>query len=577
MSIEINTGAKSVNWETLLSSLGNVEKTDSVEGKTNFTITTTDGGETRTTVVSIPDDLEIPESVDAGTLQGLVDKLGSSGLGFTDQQIAQMKDGIAKIFAESANAADNVRANSSGSVMFDIYALMALLIDVAQSERTASREMRTAQNLSVQKSYQDQADIQRNAANTGMIVGIVCGSVSAVASLTIMGAQGISAKTQNNIMAQSGADASKMHSAMLQNTDTKANAQTQLQNTMDKVGNEVATRVSQDFEAQLVDDQVGNLRGNLNEALVNHEAAKTDMVRKEENLTTQKDLLSQRQAAQRIAQREYDSKATTVSEKQAAYDQLVQNNAGEDQVNAAKAELDSAKAAQETARVQLDTANRAVDQQTQNVTTAQNDLGLANEKVRTTDTALSKAKSDYQKTVSDVAAQYHEKYQTAVDRLANPPEGTTKAQLQTEVDKARADMEMAYATEAKLLSEDGVMTPSEQKDIVAAARSNVDVTMDRVYKRADFKEAERRITNLTGINNILQAAGGVAQSAIQNWYAMKSSDATRQQAETTKQEEMLDQTKDLFSQAQSVIDQVIKLFQAVVQTENQSMRDAIQA
>ena len=40
---------------------------------------------------------------------------------------------------------------------------------------------------------------------------------------------------------------------------------------------------------------------------------------------------------------------------------------------------------------------------------------------------------------------------------------------------------------------------------------------------------------------------------------------------------MLDQTKDLFSQEQKVIEQVIQLCQAVIQAESQSMRDAIQA
>ena len=577
MSIQINTGAKSVNWETLLSSLGEVEKTDSVDGKTSFTITTKDGDETTTTTISIPDDLEIPENVDAGTLQGLVDKLGSLNLGLTDEQISNMKEEIVSLGNEAMSAVNEVGSKSKGNVMFDLYALMALLIDVSQSQRNASREMRTAENLSVQKSYQDQADIQRAAAKTGMIVGITCGAVSAVASMGIMSWQGITAKTQNTIMAQSGADSAKMHSSMLQNTDTKANAQTQLQNTMNKVGDEVATRVTQDFETQIVDDQAGNLRGNLNEAVINHNAAKADVPVKENNLTTQQELLTQRQGAQDIAQNNYDVKTATVNQKQTAYDQLVNSNADEGAINTAKTELDTAKTEQATAKSQLDTAKTAVDQQTQKVRTAQNDLNLANGRVKTTETAMNQAKSDYQKTVSDVAAQYQEKYQTAVDRLANPPEGSDKAQLQADVDAAKTDMEMAFATEASLLAQDGVMTPAQQKDIVAAARTNVEAKMDSVYKRADFKAAERKITTLTGVNGLLQSAGGVAQSAVQNWYSMKSSDATRQQAETSKQEEMLDQTKDLFSQEQSVIDQVIQLFQAVIQAENQSMRDAIQA
>ena len=42
-------------------------------------------------------------------------------------------------------------------------------------------------------------------------------------------------------------------------------------------------------------------------------------------------------------------------------------------------------------------------------------------------------------------------------------------------------------------------------------------------------------------------------------------------------EEELDQTKDLFNQALSLVDSIVKLMQAVRAAEAQSMRDAIQA
>ena len=188
---------------------------------------------------------------------------------------------------------------------------------------------------------------------------------------------------------------------------------------------------------------------------------------------------------------------------------------------------------------------------------------------------MNKAKDDYVKTVQDVAAQYTEKYQTAVDRLNNPPEGADKAQLKQDVETARTNMEMAYAKESQLLSE--VLTPSEQKDIVAIARARVDTTMDRVTQRADFKQAERKMSTLMGINNINQAIGGVMQSTASNLAALQSAEATRTGADKAKQDEMLDQTKDLFAQEQKLIDQVVQLFSAVIQAENQSMRDAIQA
>ena len=519
MSIQVNPNAvNSLSWETLLSSLGEVHKTDSVDGKESFTITANVEGGPKTITVSIPDDLEIPASVDQGTLNGLVDKLAATGLGFSTDQVAQMKGAISQLYTKAAGALNEVSSSSKGHTMFDLYALMALMIDVAQSQRDAARELRTAQNMAVQKSIQNQADQQRAAATVGMIIGIVCGAVTALVSVGTMVAQGVTASQQSRIAAQSGADAAKMHSTALQNTDTKANAEAQLNRTAQDVGNDVATRVGNDFDAQMVDDQYGNVRQNFLDAKDNLDAKQADYDAKKADLQVAQETLAQRTAAN----------------------------------------LDTREAAEA-------------------VGIKQRDVNLAATELATAKTDFAKAKADYVKTVQDVAAQYQERYQTAVDRLNNPSGNADAAQLKADVESARTDMKMAFAKEADLLAQDDVMTPSEQKDMVAVARACVDTTMDRVYQRADFKEAERKMSTLMGVNNINQAVGNVLQSTANNLAALRTADATRQGSETTKEEEMLDQTKDLFKQEQNLIEQVIQLFTAVVQAENQSMRDAIQA
>ena len=606
MSIEINSAAKGVNWESILSSLGDVQKTDSVEGKQNFTITTNVDGETRTVSVSVPDDLEIPATVDQGTLEGLVDKLKETGVGLTDEQVSQMKDSIAKLYAEASNAASTVAAKSTGKVLFDIYALLALMIEVAQSQRDAAREMRTAENLAVQKAIQNQADDQRSAANIGLIIGVTCGLISAAASIGLMIGQGVTASTQNKIMAQSGADAAKMHSQSLQNIDSTQNSHTQLAQTQTKVGGEISNEVTAEFTQQLEGGAAGNLKTKLDDAIAANNAAKQDVANRTLELDTAKEVADSKVAARDIAQNvhneklqavetktaEVQTKTEAVAQKQATYDQLKNGgNATEEQLNNAKAELDTAKAELETAKAgletakaeegtakaQYDAAQKAVQDQDAKVAQAQRDLGLANDKLTTTETALTKAKSDYVKTVQDVAAQYEEQYQTALERQNNPPAGSTKAQLKADVAAAKSKMEMAFAKEAQLLSEDGVMTPSEKKDLIAAARAHVDLTTDRATRRTDFKSSERTMTPLVGINNINQSINQVTQSLSSNLAQTRSAEATRQGADAKKEEEMLDQTKDLFQQEQRLIEQVIQLCSTVTQTENQSMRDAIQA
>ena len=588
MSIQVNpnTSTKSIDWEKILSSLGDVQKTTGEDGKESFTITMNTNGETRTTSISIPDDLDIPEEVTPESLGALVSKLGSCGLNLSDEQVSKMKDEITKLFTETAKSMNEVSASASNkraSSMYDIYALMALMIDVAQTQRNATREMRTAENLAVQKSIQDQADLQHMAASIGMWVGIATGALSAGVSAGMMVAQGVSASQQNKIVSQSGAEAAKMHASMIQNVDSKSNAQTQLQTTMNKVGDSVATEVCGKFENAISKSSSGDLRGNLGEAMANKATAETKLDTAKTELATAEDTLTAKEATRNQLQEQYDAMGgddalnASVNKQKYIVEQMNRGEPTDPQTLANYDAQISRKSELTAMKTQLDTANQEVTTASADVHTKQGNVRIAQEEVKTADTALANARADYQKTVSGVAEGYRQEYQTAVDRLSNPPEGSTKAELEANVKTAKANMEMSFAAEADMLAGDGVMTAAQRQDLVAAARVNVDATMDSVYRRTDVKALDRRMTTLQGIANINQGVGSVLQSMTQNMSSMVSADATRQGSETTKQEEMLDQTKDLFSQEQNVIDQVISLCQAVIQAESQSMRDAIQA
>ena len=580
MSMQVNGNpAIPINWETLLSPLGDVKKADSVDGKTSFTITTKVGDETKTTTISIPDDLDLPETVNQGTLNALVDKLAATGLGFTDEQIATMKDAIAKLYGDTATAIDQVNKASKGSVLFDLYALMALMIEVAQSQRDAAREMRTSQNLAIQQSIQNQADQQRAAARVGMIVGIICGAVSALASGALMFGQSRVASNQSKLMAQSGTDSAQMHLSSLKNVDSTATAQAKLDQVSAKVGNEVAGRVNNEFGNRLVDDQAGNLHDNFTNAKANLDAKQQALDTANDELQAANNTLAEKTQAQQAAQADYDTKNQEASAARIAKQNHIRQKmeAKEPLDEAQVAQWDAKITAAEQAKTTLDTANNELATAQRNVQLTGDAVTRATSEVETAKTDFAKAKDDYVKTVKDIAADYQDKYQSAVDKLANPPPGADKAQLKANVKTAKAEMEMAFAKEARLLSDNDVMTTAEQKDMIAGARLRLDTTNDRLMQRTDFKAAERRMSMLMGINNINQALGCVAQSAVSNWSATISSEATRQGAETQREEEMLDQTKDLFQQEQKLIDQVVQLFTAVIQAESQSMRDAIQA
>ena len=585
MSIQVNGGASAINWESVLSQIGDVQKTQGADGKDVFTITTNVDGKINTLTVSIPDDLELPAQVDAGALEALVTKLESSGLGFTPEQIAQMKDAIVKMYNEVEGAYRDVKTEGANanfnSVLYDIYALMALMIEVAQSQRDAAREMRTAQNLSVQASFQAQADQQRQAAYAGMIAGIVCGAAGAAVSIGLLAAQGISARQQTKIMQESGADASSMRSTMLNNSDNPEAATAQLNKTQQKVGEVVASKVNADFETQMNNGKGGNLEANLDSALQARDAAKLDVAGKEQKLSAANELLSAKQGEKNIAQNELDAANNTVSEKQTAYNNLLENKENtpdyQQRVDNAKAELETAKAKQGEAQAKFDAADKALSDQHDVVQKFQGDLNLANEKLANCESDLTIAKNNYTKTATDIAAQYEERYQKAVDGRRNPPEGMTKAQIEEKITNARNEMEMAFAKEAKLLSKDGALSPSEHKDIMTSARTASKNAMHDVYQRADFRAAESKMSRLLAWNGVSQAFFQTFNSVGQSISSLISAEATMQQGETQKEQEMLDQTKDLFQQEQKLIDQVVQLCQAVIQAESQSMRDAIQA
>ena len=190
---------------------------------------------------------------------------------------------------------------------------------------------------------------------------------------------------------------------------------------------------------------------------------------------------------------------------------------------------------------------------------------------------LATAKNNYVETLKSVGDEYADKYQVALDRQKNPPEGVDKATLAADVKKAKAEMQMARALEAKGLSEPGLLEPAEQRQLVAGAKIESDTSLRRLNESEDYKQAGHRMQFLVGMSGIVQAIGGTLQSLSQNTAAIQQSQATREGAEQQREQEMLDQTKDLFAQDQKVIDSVVQLMQAVLQAETSSMRDAIQA
>ena len=586
MSIQVNSNSVDAMkmWETILSSVGDVQKTTTPEGKDSLTVTIGEGAAART-VTMVPDDLELPATADSAALDSLVAKA--------------FKEAATQVYAEATKALADVKAKSKGNTMYDLYALMKLMVEVAQKQRDAQREMRNAENQLVQKAIQNQADQQRDAAWLGLVVGVTCGLISAGISLGMMIGQSSAASKQSDLANNAGLDASSTKVDMLKMADSQIHADQQLATIQNKVGGETSNRVLNEFNAKVNGGEAGNLRMKFQEASSKLEQAKATLGAKEIQLEAAKAVHAEKVGAQNTAQQQYDAKAAEVglADKQAAFDQAAgakqqyireEMNAGrapsqdelarlDNNTAQAKAALDEAKQTLQPFETRLANAKLEVADAQGNVANAQNDVTLAKSAVDTATTDLAKAKSDYVETLKSVGDEYAEKYQVALDRQKNPPEGVDKATLDADVKNARNEMLMARALEAKALSEPGLLSPAEHKQLVGGARVENDMALNRLNQSEDYRQVGLRIQYLMGMNGIVQAIGGTLQSMSQNLSALEQAEATRQGAEQQRENEMLDQTKDLFAQDQKVIDAVVQLMQAVLQAETTSIRDAIQA
>ena len=598
MSIQVNGSSVDATkmWETLLSSVGEVKKTTTAEGKAALTVTVGEGESART-VTMIPDDLELPATADSAALDSLVAKLKGIGLEMTPEEIAVFKETATQVYKEAAKALAEVKSKSSGNTMFDLYALMKLMVEVAQKQRDAQREMRNTENKLVQKAIQNQADQQRDAAWLGLVLGVACGLLSAGLSLGMMFSQSSAASRQTKLANNAGLDASNTKVDMLKMSDTTVHADQQLATIQGKVGNETANRVTTEFEAKVNQGEAGNLHTKYTDAKAAVEAKEAELATANEQLTAANNDVEQAQATKAQAEQALNTakeQAGYAAAEQAhsdavnakaAYERDVPENQRDPQrlqefdndIAAKESTLNQKKAAIADEQQAFDTASRELDTK---LATANNKAQAVQTKMAELDTAktnLAKAKNDYVETLKSVGDEYADKYQVALDRKNNPPEGVDKATLAADLKKAKDEMLMARALEAKKLSEPGLLDPADHKLLVNGAKAENDIALRRLNESEDYKQAGLRIQRLMGFNGIIMSIGGTLQSMTQNLSALQQSEATRQGAEQQRENEMLDQTKDLFAQDQKVIDAVIQLMQAVLQAETTSIRDAIQA
>lgn len=195
---------------------------------------------------AIPDDLERPADVDVAAINSLCAKLESGdGLKLTDAEQQKIVQDVSKQVADATAGLD--ASTGSTQVMFDLYKLMALLVEVAQEQRDAARELRSAASAQIQNAVLAQARQQRSAALTGMIAGAICCAIQVGFSAGSLVKTAKAFNTQLSAMGESGVTSARQNLSTLENAGTSDSAQKQLQKVENAVGDDVVNDVKQGF------------------------------------------------------------------------------------------------------------------------------------------------------------------------------------------------------------------------------------------------------------------------------------------------------------------------------------------
>lgn len=560
MSIQVNAGASAVNWEALLGKIGDVQKTTGTDGRETLTVTVKSADGQSSYTFGVPDDLDLPGAVDQTDIDALCAKLETSKdvFNMSDGDIASLKQALTNALADVKGAVNT----SSKSVMFDLYKLMALLVEVAQKQRDAAREQRLAENTKIQQSILAQADQQRTAALTGLITSVACSAIQVGFSLYTVAKEGSAYKQQMNTLETSGVNTAKEGLNMLQAADSSANAQKQLQAVKAEVGDHVANNVRQGFHGTAEAEQ----------RYISAQTAKTADALKLNRVQDMNQPLNE-------ADIPAGSKLAEAKANLDAYNALEQEMQTLDAKDPNTRNFADTKRLVEL-KTQINDVNRAKFENAVNTERAAYADQLRNNIQTDHPNAIDAARQNYRAAIKNDLSRYENEHANALSERALLPENATPAQkaaAELKISQAAANLKYARAYANNELAQRGVTTANERAADVKLENVKIDAAQNTRQTDKQYLDAARNISKFQAYNNIISAVGNVAQSAVQSFTTIMQADATKEGVQQQREKEELEQTKDLFAQAQDLIKQVVQLLQAISAAETQSMRDAIQA
>ena len=469
-----------------------------------ITVTITNGTATQSVSISVPDLGPMDSVPDAEALQSIADKIvaladslaavgafNADGTVGKELQaaIGRLQASLAQLSASSTDPTTN--STNTSKILFDLFALMALMVEVAQKERDTSREIRLTENQQVQNSIKQQAEDMRTAAAISLGFGIVTSVISGAMSVVSMVAQARAFSQQTTATSQLETPAENLQAAEL--AMSPAAAEAHLQNVTQKTPEATQQKVNEEFSAAKADFErdiaAADLRVHDAEVAQDQAADELTAAKNKQNPpATPEELKLKSEAYDKASQELLDARASRASTERTFFSRL------ETRLKANEVEI----------------------------------------KTKQGDPANKQAVADLQKENTYLRA-YTAKLK------ANHASDTTK----------NSDLSRAQA---------------------AYDRAKQEVQLDR-----QFTGSQQMMNRWMGIQQLQMSFFQMANASGTMISQMVQARATMEGVEQTQHNEQLDQIKDLFQQAETVVQAVVQLMQAVLSAENESIMEAIRA
>ena len=555
MTLQVNSNVANINWETLLQQVGDLSKTSAAGEKPVLTITATDAdGTVREIKINIPDDLELPATVDQTAIDSLCAKLAADpDLGVDAKQIEDLRSALTDALQAAGINESVANLANSKTVLFDLYKLMALLVEVAQKQRDAARDLRSAESQQIQTAILAQAEQQRTAAITSMIASALCCAVQAGAMAYSIGKQASSFKTQLASLETSGVGSARQNLAMLKAGESAQGAQQQLTSVRNAVGEATANHVGDAF----AQSTAAKTQVQAREIILREDTAKLQRLQDPNQPLQPADIppgsdleRAQLRLDQFHEMQQLEAKPNRTVPETQRYVELRTQLGGNTTEQQLRTEFD-------TARTEAANAMRQ---------TVQNDQA-----------SLNGSRTSANAKLDATLKTYEDAYDTALRERANAPDNASKADLaRLDENLQKAGNELKYAR-AHVASERIDLTTTEQRRaLTAQAEVRLAEAQNMLKGDTSYLEAENTIKKHESYNLLINSVGSCVQNLIQNGNAIMQAEAAKLGAVERMKQEELDQMKDLFAQAGDLVRSVVQLMQAVISAETQSMRDAIQ-